>query len=190
MNPQQLLDEILSILYTAKEDKEKLQKIHRFLLDEIYEEPEKTEIPEKYKPVVAEVADYLSAGQVCFINTDTLEMESVPDAAMNDPEEYEAMTGETVESLGLKHDRWENCLQIDPLESHESFKIMKGFASKVPDNNFQQKLVNALNCKKPFANFKYLIDNSDYRQDWFDYRKVWLEQYVYELLENELNKIE
>ena len=100
MNAQQLLDEILPILRTVMDDKEKLEKIHQFLMNEIYEEPEETEIPEKYKPLVAEVADNLSAGEVCFINTDTLEMESVPDTVLDDPEEFEAMTGETVDSLG------------------------------------------------------------------------------------------
>ena len=48
MNAQQLLNEILPILSIVKEDKKKLEKIHRFLMDEIYEEPEKTEIPGKY----------------------------------------------------------------------------------------------------------------------------------------------
>ena len=187
MNAQQLLDEILPILRTVMDDKEKLEKIHQFLMNEIYEEPEETEIPEKYKPLVAEVADNLSAGEVCFINTDTLEMESVPDTVLDDPEEFEAMTGETVDSLGLKHDEWKNCLQIDPLESRESFRIMEGFADYVTDNKFQQKLINALNRKRPFANFKYLVDNSEYRQDWFDFRQQWLEQYVYELMENELS---
>ena len=89
MNSKQLLDEILSILFLAKDDKEKLEKIYQFLMDE----------------------------------------------------------------------------------------------------KFQQRLIDALNRNRPFANFKWLIDNSDYRQDWFDYRQAWLEQYVYELLENELNKI-
>ena len=49
---------------------------------------------------------------------------------------------------------------------------MEGFADKVPDGRLQQKLINALNKKRPFANFKYIIDNSVYRQDWFDYRQT------------------
>ncbi len=188
MNAQQLLNEILPILSTVREDKKKLEKIHKFLMDEIYEKPEKTVIPKKYKPITAKAADNLSAGEVCFINTDTLEIESVSETILNDPDEFEAMTGETVDSLGLKYDEWENCLRIDPLESRESFRIMEGFADNVSDKNFQQKLINSLNRNRPFANFKWLIDNSDYRQDGFDYRQAWLEQYVYELMENELNK--
>ncbi len=65
---------------------------------------------------------------------------------------------------------------------------MEGFVDKIPNSKLQQKLINALNRKQPFANFKWLIDNSDYRQDWFDYRQTRFEQYVYDLLEYELNK--
>ncbi len=189
MNAQQLLDEILPILRSVMEDKDKLKKIHRFLMDEIYEEAEETEIPEKYKSLVSETADSISAGLVCFINGDTLEIESLPKDTIEDPDEFEAMTGENLESIGLKHYDWKNCITIEPVDSHESFKIMEGFVDKVPDSKFQQKLIYALNRKRPFANFKYLIDNSDYRQDWFDYRQAWLEQYVYDILVNELNKI-
>ena len=53
MCTQQLPDQILPILHWAKDDKEKLQRILDFLMDEIYEEPDKTvEIPEKYREVV------------------------------------------------------------------------------------------------------------------------------------------
>ena len=188
MNPQQLLDEILSILRSVMDDKDKLEKIYQFLMDEIYEEAEETEIPEKYKSLVRETADSISAGLVCFINGDTLEIESLPKDALEDSDEFETMTGETLESLGLKHDEWKNCIEIEPIDSHESFKIMEGFADKVADNKLQQKLINALNHKRPFANFKHLIDNSNFRQDWFDYRQAWLEQYVYNILEYKLNK--
>ena len=185
MNSKQLLDEVLSILHLVKDDKEKLEKIYQFLMDEIYEEPEEIEIPENYKPLVSNIADSLSAGLVCFVNMDTLEVEAIHiDFLTEDPEEYEALTGETLDLADMKHLKWENCLTVDPLESHESFKIMEGFAEKMMDEKFQQKLIDALNRKRPFANFKWLIDNSDYRQDWFDYRQTWLEQYVYELLEN------
>ena len=108
MNPQQLLNEILPILHSVKDDKRKLEKIYRFLMDEIYEEPEETEIPEKCKSVVSETADDISAGLVCFINGDTLEIESLPKEVLEDPYEFEAMTGETIESMELKHDEWKN----------------------------------------------------------------------------------
>jgi hypothetical protein len=44
MNAQQLLNEILPILHSVKEDNEKLQKILDFLLKEIYDESEESEL--------------------------------------------------------------------------------------------------------------------------------------------------
>ncbi len=69
----QLINDILSVLQTIREDKPKLEKLHDFVMKEIYEEPEEPKAPEKFKKVVAEVADSLTAGFVCFVNPDTLE---------------------------------------------------------------------------------------------------------------------
>lgn len=185
MKAQELLDEILPILYTVKEDQNKLQKILQFLQDEIYEEPkelEEIEIPEKYKDVVIQIAGSIDAGFVCFLNTDTLETEEIPRELMNDPENFEAMTGESFESMDFKYPSWENCITFEPLESHESFKIMRKFTEIPEDARLQEKLENALNNRKPFANFKFIIDNSKYRQDWFDFKKRCLEKHVKELL--------
>jgi len=53
-----------------------------------------------------------------------------------------------------------------------------------------RRLANALNNRKPFANFKFIIDNSEYRQDWFDFKQRYLERYVKELLALELQRDE
>jgi len=186
MNKDKLLDEILQILRSVKDDETKLRKILTFLKDEIYEEPEAEPIPDKYKEVVAKIAESIDAGQVCYLNPDTLEMEDIYKEFLVDPEEYEAMTGETYESLELKHEEWDKCCTFEPPESRISFRIMEEFAENMPDRKFQNQLINALNRRKPFANFKFLIDNSDYRQNWFDFKKQWLQEYVWELLQMEL----
>jgi len=144
-------------------------------------------IPKQYKTLIADIADYIGSGLNCYVNTDTLEMESVPQNLVEDPDEYEMMTGETFESLKLKHPSWKNCIDIEPLESYESFQIMESFVEQVPDLNLRQQLINALNRRKPFANFKNLIDYSAYRQDWFDYRQAKLEKYVYGLLKDAID---
>ncbi|RIJ50418.1 hypothetical protein D1614_00300 [Maribellus luteus] len=182
MNKGQLQNEILAIIRTVFDNKKALEKIHTFLLTEIYEEPKPEEIPSKYKKAVSEIADGLSAGLICFFNPDTLEFEDIPKDLAYDPEEFEMMTGETFESAGLKHDEWNNCITIEPMESHDSFKIMEYFIDEVRDTNFQEKLINALNRRKPFANFKYLVENSDYRQKWFDFKQARYELYVWDVI--------
>ena len=44
-----------------------------------------------------------------------------------------------------------------------------------------------MNNRKPFANFKNIIDNSgEFRQQWFDFKQKQLEKYVKVLLEIKL----
>jgi len=188
-NMPQLLDDILSVLQTIREDNSKLEKLHDFVMEEIYEEPEEPKIPEKLQKAVSGIADSLTAGFVCFVNTDTWEVEEIPRHALEEPEDYEAMTGESTDDFRLKHQEWKKSIEIEPPESYDSFKIMERFAKNVPDTNLREKLMDALSMRRPFANFKSIVDDSDYRQVWFDFRQKRLEQYVYEILENEMKQL-
>ncbi len=186
MKTQQLLDEILGMLRLVKDNKEKLQKIHTFFTEEIYEEPEEEEIPEKYKKVVAQIADSLLAGFICYFNPDTFEIEDVPEHMINDPHEFKMLTGETEDSMALKHENWQKCIEFNPMDSHESFNIMKYFIDEVDNRNLQDRLIYDLNHRKPFANFKYRVENSDYRQQWFNFRQKQWEQYVWNEMQEQL----
>ncbi|MBC8006300.1 MAG: hypothetical protein H7X84_12565, partial [Verrucomicrobia bacterium] len=166
MNAQQLLNEILPILHSVKEDREKLEKILQFLLDEIYEEEEEEdemEVPEKYLKAVKEIAGGIDAGFISILNMDTLEVEDVPQGMLMDPEDYESVTGISFEEADYQHPYWKNTITFEPLDSHESFDIMRRFTERLKDQKLQAKLIYALNNRKPFAHFKYHIDNSDHR---------------------------
>ncbi len=180
MNSNQLLDEILGAIRTVKDNKEKLEKLHEFIFDEIYEDPEEEEIPEKYQKAVSNIADSLLAGFICYFNPDTLEVEDVSQGLIEDAHEFEMMTGFIADEMNIKHDNWEKCIEIEPMESHDSFKVMEYYVDNVDNQNLQNKLFNALNRRKPFANFKYLVENSDYRQEWFDFRQKQWEMYVWD----------
>jgi len=58
-------------------------------------------------------------------------------------------------------------------QSSESIEIMEEFMNQLADNNkLKDRLINVLNRKKPFREFKFEIDNSGiYRQQWFDIKK-------------------
>jgi len=150
------------------------------------EETEILEIPEKYKKVIPVIADSIDAGLVCFLNLDTTEMEDIPQSMFDDPDDFEAITGKSFDTLDLKYPDWKNCISFEPLDSHESFIIMEYFADDITDEIIQEKLINALNHRKPFANFKAIVENSRHRQDWFDYKTRWLENHVKEMLLLEL----
>jgi len=198
MNAQQLLNEILPILHSVKEDKEKLQKILDFLLEEIFEETEENEpeIPEKFRKLVHDVAENIDCGLVCFINPETLEVEEIPkemvDGLSNfsiNPELDDDDDDDDDEQKFL-HEDWENCITVEPRESSESFKIMERFVDELNDKSLKNKLVNALNNRKPFANFKNIVESSNYRKEWFAFKQHQLEIMVWEELQIELEKPE
>lgn len=193
MNAQKLLDQILPILSTVKEDAVKLQKILTFLEEEIYEEPDEPdepEVPAKYEKAVKDIADGLNAGFTCYLNLDTGESDDVPPGMDFDPEEMEEMEDELPDGIEFKYPGWEHRMEFEPLESNESFRIMRGFTETLNDAKLQLRLGNALNNRKPFVNFKFVIDNSEHRQEWFDFKQRYLERYVKELLSLELQKEE
>ncbi len=130
------------------------------------------------KKIIKEIAENIDCGMVCFINTDTLETENASQTFIEDPEEFEMMTGMTAEDMKLKYLDWENYITVNPLESYESFKIMENFVDTVADKTLQNKLIDALNRRKPFAGFNSVVDNSDYRQKWFDFKQQQLEEHV------------
>ena len=81
-------------------------------------------------------------------------------------------------------ERWENCVRIDPPELGESFGIMERFIRDcIPDDaGIKERLRKAVSGRKPFRNFKYVIDGSEYRQKWFDFRQGQLERLVADYL--------
>jgi len=191
MKNDQLLNQILPIIHSVKDDEEKLQQILDFLLEEIYEEPDdELIIPEKYRELVYKTAEAVDCDMVCFINPETLEMEDVPKSILEERffTDMEEDDEEENDEFGLQHKNWEKCISVDPPESHESFEIMENFVQKVDDKKLQKQLIHALQNHRPFANFKNLIDNSDCREQWFAFKQKELEKYVWQNIELEINR--
>lgn len=190
MNTKQLRDEILSLFKYAWEDKEKLEKIKNFLMEEIYEEEDnKIEIPQKYQKIIKEIAQDIDCGFTCLLNPQTLELERTTEDELmmvDDHEEFEQMNGVKWEDA-FKHETWDKCISIEKPHSHEGFQIMENFTDQLKDNSLQNRLQNALNNRKPFANFNYIIHDSDYRDEWFSFKQQWLEKWVWNEIEDELN---
>lgn len=187
MKTKELLDQVLAILSLIRDDEAKLQKLLNFMESEIYEEPDDTiSIPGKFQKAVHEIAEYLDCGLTCFFNPDTLELEYVP-KNLDDPEEYELMTGESYED-SFKHESWNRCIVIEPPESRESFKIMERFIDEIDDRKLQNSLVDALNRRRPFANFKHIVETSEFRQAWFDFKQQQLEILVWDELQPQLEE--
>jgi hypothetical protein len=73
-------------------------------------------------------------------------------------------------------------LRFQEVPSSESFRIMERFVYQLEDGTLKSELEYALQIRKPFQNFKHLIDNSDYREAWFAFKQNELEKLVGEQL--------
>jgi len=184
MNKDNLLNTCLAILHSIKDDKKSLEKLLGFMEEEfVPKEPSikflpdcKLQIDEKYRPVVKEIAEYLEMGHIVFVNPETLGIDSMP-------KDYDPIVTDDFE---FDYDKVEGWIEIDPLESHESFEIMESFVESLPEGKEKNRLADAIGGYKPFANFNRLIHNSVERENWFKHRTYWFEKYV---IDNCLTKI-
>ncbi len=186
-----VLDSILAMLHAIKDNPAKLQKLHDFMLREIHEEAkaEGSQVPEKYRAMVKEVAGFLDAGMVCYINPvthevagipssmlDELDLENEPDNLLDDP--YDVYKKD-LQRIGSE---WENTLTVRPPDAHESFRFMERFVDTLADTRFRKTMYSALHRSKPFRNFNAIIHQSPARKAWFDFKQSCLEEYVFEVI--------
>jgi hypothetical protein len=133
------------------------------------------------KNIIKEIAENLDCGFDCYYNPKTQEVVAIPNLSnIYDEEEFNEAFEVNLEKI---NNQKVDYIKFEVLESFESFKIMERFIDQVTDKHFQTELENILQRKKPFQNFKYAIDNSDFRQMWFDFKQKELEKIV----ENQLN---
>ncbi len=136
----------------------------------------------KQSELIKEIAQELDSGFDCYYNFKTDEIVPIPNfSQFSHKEDFKEVFSDSLYKVE-KHKA--DFIKIETLESFESFKIMEGFVGQLCDQKLQSELENALANKKPFQNFKHLIDHSDYRQDWFDFKQNELEKRV----ENELER--
>jgi len=132
------------------------------------------------KDQIKEIAEQLDCGMRCYINKETGEIKTVLNFESwqtDDREPWEDVLNDLDEN-------WDKYVEIERMESHESFEIMADFAENVDSRELRDSLINALNKKHPFQNFKWVVDNSGpYRQKWFDFKNQRLIEWVKDQLE-------
>jgi hypothetical protein len=125
---------------------------------------------------IKEIAEQLDCGFRSFWQKTTGELLFVPDLN-NNPYADAEFYGEDLEKLD---NNFGDYIEIEKPNSNDSFEIMANFTEYLNDNDkIKTDLINALNKKKPFREFKFVIDNSGvYRQQWFDFKNAQLKQWV------------
>lgn len=125
-----------------------------------------------------------------FINLESLEIDIHPE------EDYFSF-GDMEDTAREAINNPDKFLALETVRPSQSFKIMEAFVDTVKDRGLKLRLLQALERKKPFANFKNIIDNSPLPQNWFDFRdeaytefaKEWLEENADETLKNKIKSL-
>jgi hypothetical protein len=131
------------------------------------------------KDQIKELADQIDCGKKCYINKETGVTIFTPDFDCGFADEE--LWADDINEL---EENWDKYVEIDKMESHESFELMTDFAENVDSRELRDSLINALNKKHPFQNFKWVVDNSGpYRQKWFDFKNQRLIEWVNDQLE-------
>jgi hypothetical protein len=129
---------------------------------------------------IKEIADDLDCGHLVFLHKTTGRVISYPE----EMDIYDDDDNPWSEEMTEIEDNYIDYHRIENWTSRESFAVMEDFANKVTNLPLQNKLWTVLSGKKPFANFKMVIDHSgEYRQQWFDFKNAWQQEYVRQQLE-------
>ncbi len=193
-----LFDRILRIIEEVQDDEQQMQQILDYLLSEVDLEKHKpiNQLPKKYKAVVNEIAQYMDMGMICYLNRETIALSTIPLEMY-----YEVDHCKSADEMKQKLDElygwqsvefldWDNPIEFRPFPSDLSFDIMEEFTDNLPnDEKLRPKLINALQDRKPFANFGRIIDNSDLREEWFEFKREYLDNLVAEDLLMELENL-
>ena len=129
--------------------------------------------------IIRDIASHLDCGNDCYFNPKTTELIFIPH---NFRDHYTEQDGYWYKELEKINEDSESYIKFEIPTSFESFKIMERFLGEVDDTILNARLTIALSERKPFRNFKFLIDNSTYRNKWFDFKEKELEKMVREQL--------
>lgn len=128
------------------------------------------------KSILNEIAQELDCGSTCYYNTKTDEIISIPSFSdMWDEDDFKEAFETEFERIEKQK---KDLIKLEGLESFESFKIMEQFVDQLPDETFKEELEFVLANKKPFQKFKYLVEESNFRTDWFNFKQNALEKIV------------
>jgi hypothetical protein len=133
---------------------------------------------------IKSIAQDLQAGMRCFIHRETGEVISVlsEEDMLNADLEYweEELDKIEVEAPHL--------FQVEPMPSHDAFRMMEVFAETTP-RTLKAHLLLAMEKRRPFAHFKQVVDNAgEWRLKWFAFRDQRYEEYVREQIEREFRE--
>ena len=122
---------------------------------------------DKLNSIIAEIAEHNDCGMNAFVHRKSLKLIFIPNEFRHDLDDVAEFYIEDLTEIDNNFDLF---FKIEPPNSHESFNIMKDFAENLDQDKLKNVLISALNNRKPFSNFKHIVDNSDIREKWFEFK--------------------
>lgn len=111
------------------------------------------------KEKIDQIAESMSMGVNCFYKIDTEELINQFEYKPDSEDEYGPSSDDPYFDIDD-----DNYIKLHPMPSHESYKIMENFARSLDDEPFKNELFDALEKRKPFRHFKWLVEGSDKHQ--------------------------
>lgn len=128
--------------------------------------------------IINDIAGSMEAGLKCFIHKQTLEVVTIPDEESFPGMDWEDEESDWKEDIDKVLDNPEY-VEIERMDSSESFKIMEDFVESLADSATKIRLATALEGYKPFGNFKHQLENAgEGREMWFIFRRQQLIEWV------------
>ena len=134
------------------------------------------------KEKIKEIADQLDCGFRAFINTKTGKLIFIPDN--NNFPGIEMSYWE--EDLDELENNFYEYYEVEKWTSSQAFEMMCEFTNRLTDKNLRRRLIDALEKRKPFREFKSVIENSvNSSEEWFDFKNSWQREFVASQLNRE-----
>lgn len=144
-------------------------------------------IMKKYKlehisdDVLKDLADNLETGFRSYFHRDSHEIVSVPD-----PDRFFDIDMEVwKESYDRIKKQRKEFLVIEIMDTSSSFRVMRDFVYSLEDGKSKDRLLQAIQGYKPFANFNHIIHQSEERERWFAFRRARNIEWIRQQLEEE-----
>lgn len=140
--------------------------------------------------IINEIADNLEMGFTCYFNKDTSQLIAIPsevDMYLDEDDDELFEFEPWYEDAKIIKASPDSFIQVNAIPSNESFQTMEDFIETVDDEILQQKLLRAIQMRKPFAHFNEEIhDAGEERERWFTFKRERMIEYVKGQLDMEL----
>lgn len=129
--------------------------------------------------ILFEIIDLLDDGEIVYLHQGTREILSYPD-----PQRWsESANIDLIEKVKARAAQEpDQFVIIDPPEPRDSFRIMEDFIFTVEDEHLRDRLLEALDSKKPFRYFRATVEDSPLADDWYDFKDARMKEWLLEML--------